>query len=51
MQRIFWVTCPDCRHRFSVDYGIRHADVQLECPACRRAFAVDDAAEVDERWA
>ena len=50
MQRIFWVTCPDCEHRFSVDYGIRHADVHLECATCRRKFRVEEAAEIDERW-
>jgi hypothetical protein len=50
MYRIFYVTCPGCDRSFSVDYGIRHADVQLECPFCRAKFAVDDAAGLDERW-
>ena len=50
MQRIFWVTCPQCSSTFSVDWGIRFADVQLECPYCRGKFAVEQAAAVDERW-
>jgi hypothetical protein len=48
--RIFYVACPECGRSFSVDYGIRFADVHLECPFCRNKFAVDDAASVDERW-
>jgi hypothetical protein len=50
MNRIFWVTCPQCEHSFSVDYGIRFVDVLLECPWCRAKFAVDEAARLDERW-
>ena len=50
MYRIFFVTCPRCERRFSVDYTIRHADVKLECPHCRTKFAVDEAAAIDERW-
>lgn len=49
MQRIFWVTCK-CGKSFSVDYGIRHVDVQLECPHCREKFRVDEAVSIDERW-
>jgi hypothetical protein len=50
VDRIFWVTCPRCEHSFSVDYGIRYAEVLLECPWCRNKFAVDEAASLDERW-
>jgi hypothetical protein len=50
MDRIFFVSCPKCSHSFSVDYGIRFAEVALECPWCRFKFAVDEAASVDERW-
>lgn len=50
MQRIFWATCPHCAKAFSVDYGIRFADVRLECPHCRTKFTVDEAAALDERW-
>lgn len=49
MQRIFWATC-GCGKSFSVDYGIRHADVELECPYCRSKFRADDAVALDERW-
>jgi uncharacterized protein YbaR (Trm112 family) len=50
MDRIFWVECPSCRTKFSVDYGIRFVDVDLECPKCRNKFPVAEAASVDERW-
>jgi hypothetical protein len=50
LDRIFWVTCASCDHSFSVDYGIRFADVFLECPWCRKKFRVEDAAAIDERW-
>lgn len=50
MHRIFYVACPKCEESFSVDYGIRYADVLLECPWCRAKFAVDEAARLDERW-
>lgn len=50
VQRIFWATCPKCDHAFTVDYGIRFADVRLECPWCRHKFRVEDAAKLDERW-
>lgn len=50
MQRIFWATCPRCTNAFSVDYGIRFLDVQLECPYCRNKFTVDEAAALDESW-
>lgn len=49
MQRVFWVTCPDCRHDYMVDYGLRHTDVPLECPMCRSKFAVSEAAAIDDR--
>ncbi len=50
MERIFWATCRQCRKAFSVDWAIRHADVELECPYCRNKFKADDAAALDERW-
>lgn len=50
MQRIFWATCPQCEQAFTVDYGIRFEDVQLECPFCRHKFKADDAKALDERW-
>jgi transposase-like protein len=49
MDRIFWLTCPRCEKAFSVDYGIRYADVQFECPHCREKFRAEQAAAIDER--
>jgi len=49
MERVFRTTCT-CGKTFPVDYGIRHAGVQLECPYCRKKFLVDEAAKLDERW-
>ncbi|WP_460835994.1 hypothetical protein [Nocardioides hungaricus] len=49
MDRIFWVTCPQCQYRFSVDYSLRHdPEVRLECPSSRTLFGVDDAASILE---
>jgi uncharacterized protein YbaR (Trm112 family) len=50
MDRVFWATCPTCDHKLMVDWGIRHADVQLECPSCRGKFRVEEAKALDERW-
>jgi uncharacterized Zn-finger protein len=50
MNRIFFVTCPQCDRSFSVDYEIRFVDVHLECPYCRNKFPVEEAASLDERW-
>jgi hypothetical protein len=49
MERVFRATCTFGK-TFPVDYGIRHAGVQLECPYCRKKFLVDEAAKLDERW-
>lgn len=49
MERIFWVNCPDCNFRYSVDYSLRRRDdVALECPSCRTKFAVTAAAAISE---
>lgn len=47
MERVFWVTC-GCGKSFSVDYGIRFVDVELECPYCRAKFRVAEAAAISE---
>lgn len=50
MERIFWVTCPDCDGKFYCHYTIRHAGVPLMCPFCRGRFLPEAAANLDERW-
>ncbi|MDT0306462.1 zinc-ribbon domain-containing protein [Streptomyces sp. DSM 44917] len=49
MERIFWVSCPSCRFRYSVDHALRRrADVTLECPRCRDRFPVESAASIED---
>lgn len=50
MDRIFWVTCPDCSGKFYADYALRHAHVDLKCPFCQKDFQPDESPELDERW-
>jgi hypothetical protein len=50
VERIFWVTCPDCDGAFYAHYQMRHAGVPLMCPFCRARFLPEQAASLDERW-
>ncbi len=49
MERIFWVTCPECEKKFYADYTLRQLEVALLCPFCERSFKVEESTEIDER--
>ena len=49
MERIFWVTCPNCQGRFYCDYELRFQEVKLICPYCGREFQVKESPQIDER--
>jgi hypothetical protein len=49
VERIFWVTCPNCDGHFYADYELRHSEVALECPFCHTRFAADESPSIDDR--
>lgn len=51
MNRVFWVTCPECDGQFVADWELRYSAHQLICPYCRHRFVADQAKALDERYA
>jgi uncharacterized paraquat-inducible protein A len=50
MEKIFWVSCPECDMAFYANYReLRHAGVALLCPRCHIRFQPEQAAWLDER--
>ena len=50
MERVFWVTCPDCGDKHYCDYELRHKEIKLICPFCGKEFFDRESPEIDERW-
>ncbi len=50
IDRIFWVTCPQCAGKFYCDYSLRYASVKLICPFCQNEFDVAASPKIDDRW-
>ena len=49
MARIFWVTCPDCRGRFSCHWEELHSKgIPLLCPYCNRTFLDSESPVIQE---
>jgi len=46
--RIFWVTCPACRGRFSCHAELRHSRYKLSCPYCDREFEPQESPRIDD---
>ncbi len=50
IDRIFWVSCPDCSGMFYCDYSLRHGPAKLICPFCQREFDAATSPQIDDRW-
>ena len=49
MDRIFWVTCPECGRKFYCDYALRFAGIKLICPFCECEFLPEESPAIDDR--
>ncbi len=50
IDRIFWVSCPQCSGMFYCDYSLRHGPAKLICPFCQNEFDADASPNIDDRW-
>jgi len=48
MEKIFWVTCPECGGRFYCDYELRGSDMELICPFCELEFRDEESPAIVE---
>jgi hypothetical protein len=50
MEKIFWVSCPQCSTAFYANHReLRHTGLPLLCPQCHARFLPEEAASLDDR--
>jgi len=48
MDKVFWVTCPECSGRFFCDMELRNSGYELICPFCQNEFLDEESPEIEE---
>jgi len=48
MDKVFWVTCPNCAGRFFCDMELRRSGHKLICPFCQNEFLDEESPEIEE---